>query len=190
MTQEEIKGEKSTYIPEEDPIAGEPTPKNEPGEETPTNDNPATDELQEEVISKEKFDEIDKARRTFYKENKELKAKIAKLSPTPKKETPSDEWKERVDFLLVNRDFNKQEFDHIAAVSKRDNVSLSEAAEKEMDYISFRRKKVAEENKIPSSSAAKSSSLQKTEEEILKMTPEEIQAYEDKLNKAAEGGEI
>lgn len=161
---------------EEDPIAGEPETPNAGGEETPKN----------ETISQEKFDEIDKARRAFYEENKKLKARLKESDPKPR----SDDWKERVDFLLVNRDFNKQEFDHISAVSKRDSISLSEAAEKEMDYISFRRQKVAEENKIPSSSAAKGSSLKKTTEEILKMTSAEVQAYEEQLNKADEGGEI
>lgn len=164
---------------EEDPIAGEPvTPK-----------TGRDDTLKTETISKEKFDEIDKARRTFYEENKKLKAKLREFEPV-KMESNSDEWRERVDFLLVNRDFNKQEFDHIAAVSKRDNISLSEAAEKEMDYISFRRKKVAEENKIPASSASKGSSLRKSEEEIRKMSSAELQAYEAQLDKAEEGGEI
>jgi hypothetical protein len=109
---------------------------------------------------------------------------------TPKKETKSDDWRERVDFLLVNRDFNKQEFDHISAVSKRDSISLQEAAEKENDYITFRRQKTAEENKIPSSSAAKGSSLKKTDADIRKMNSAELQAYEAQLDKAEEGGQI
>ncbi len=142
----------------------------------------------EKAEKSKEFQTILAQKEHFKKKYEALKEKFGDVSP--KKETKSDEWKDRVDFLLVNRDFNKQEFDHISAVSKRDGISLSEAAEKEMDYISFRRQKLAEENKIPSSSAAKGSSLRKTDDEIRKMTSAELQAYEAQLDKAEEGGQI
>jgi hypothetical protein len=152
-----------------------------------TSDESTTSEPEKAEKSKE-FQTILAQKEHFKKKYEALKEKFGDV--TPKREAKSDDWRERVDFLLVNRDFNKQEFDHISAVSKRDGISLQEAAEKEMDYISFRRQKTAEENKIPSSSAAKGSSLRKTDADIRKMTSAELQAYEAQLDKAEEGGEI
>ena len=84
---------------------------------------------------------------------------------------PTDgEWKNKVEFLIKNRDFNEEEFDHIAVVAAKKGIPLEEAAKIESDYIAFKRQKVKNENKTPSPSSATSIF---SEKQISSNTPKE-----------------
>lgn len=71
------------------------------------------------------------------------------------------EWKNKVEFLIKNRDYNEEEFDHISTVAARKGISYDEAAKAEIEYINFRRQKVINENKTPSPSGAGFGSFEK-----------------------------
>jgi hypothetical protein len=88
---------------------------------------------------------------------------------------PEDEWREKVEFLVKNRDYNEDEYDHIATVAKRKGVGLKEAAEMEKDYINFQREKVVEKTKTPSPSQSGFSTYDK------KITPETSPKDIDKI---------
>jgi len=158
--------------------------------DNPVEETPVEETQEEPKVEEPKPSDLEAKNKELFIRAKKAEDELKKFKVQKQESPEGDDWKERVDFLLVNRDFNKKEFDHISAVSKRDKVSLQEAAEKEMDYISFRRQKLAEENKIPSSSAAKGSTLRKSDADIRKMTSAQLQAYEAQLDKAEEGGEI
>lgn len=105
------------------------------------------------------------AQKEHWRKKYEQVAKTAPKSPATE-----DEWKNKVDFLIKNRDYNETEFDHIAAVATQKGVSYEEAAKLESDYINFRRQKTINENKTPSPSSATSIF---SEKQINQDTPKE-----------------
>jgi hypothetical protein len=107
------------------------------------------------------------------KAEKELK-RLEKLAKQPVSENDS-EWKNKVEFLIKNRDVNEEEFEHIATAAARKGISLDDAAKAEKDYIDFRREKVNSNKKTPSPSSAGFPSFEK---QITKDTP---QAEIDKI---------
>lgn len=195
----DIKGEAGKYDPSLDDVNSDEDTSLE--NDTLENEEVAEEPKTSETEKSQKSTEASKEFKTVLAQKEHFKRKYEALkntlseqlneTPKPTKRNDSgDEWKERVEFLLTNRDINEQEFNHIAAVSKRDNISLQEAVKKEMDYISFRRQRSQEQNKIPSSSQSKSSSFKKTPEEIASMSSAEFRAYEAQINASEEGGQI
>lgn len=107
---------------------------------------------------------------------------VSKSAPKPTPKT-DDEWKNKVEFLIKNREFNEEEFDHLANVSTRKGVSLEEAAKTEEDYINFRRQKSKNENKTPLPSQANYSVQEKKIDPTMK--PEDVdKILEERFNKA------
>ena len=165
---EENKGENLTNQEEdlETEEQSEETEETSEGENLKSQEGENLDkskELQSALAQKEHW------RKKYELLEKEAKVKVQKPSKVEGTGT-ENEWRSKVDFLIKNRDFNEEEFDHIAAVASRKGINLEEAAKVEQDYIKFQREKVAEKNKIPSSSAAQSSSFEK---KISKDMPEE-----------------
>jgi len=195
---DDIKGEAGTYDPSLDDVdsqddtslENETLLNEEVAEEPKTSE---TEKSQKSIDASKQFKTVLAQKEHFKRKYEALKNTLSEqLNDTPKptkKNDSGDEWKERVEFLLTNRDINELEFKHIAAVSKRDNVSLQEAAKREMDYISFRRQELQKQNKIPSSSASKSSSFKKSPEEIANMSSAELRAYE-RMIASEEAGQI
>lgn len=162
------------------------TPKNEEGTEDPeTSESEKTETEQSDFKKSKEFQSL-----MAQKEHYKRKYESLKKFENPSQKFDQEEWQNKVNFLLTHRDFNEEEFDHIATVAKRHNITLSEAAKKEEDYINFRRQKIKELNKIPSSSKAKSQSFKKSPEEIAKMSSAELREYERLLDSAEAGGEI
>jgi hypothetical protein len=195
----DIQGEAGAYDPSLDDVDSQDDTSLE--NETLLNEEVAEEPKTSETEKSQKSTEASKEFKTVLAQKEHFKRKYEALkntlseqldeTPKPTKRNDSgDEWKERVEFLLTNRDVNEKEFNHIAAVSKRDNVSLQEAAKREMDYISFRRAELQKQNKIPSSSQSKSSSFKKSPEEIASMSSAEFRAYEAQINASEEGGQI
>ena len=161
-----------------------PTPE-ELGEDT--NWEKETPEKTEEETEEPKTSEPEKA-----KTSKELQSALAQKEHFRKKyeeakkstsRTPAtdSEWKDKVEFLIKNRDYNEEEFDHIATAAQRKGVSLEEAAKAESEYIAFRREKVAKEKQTPSPSSVSSFTMgkkispQSSDEEIDSVLQERFQ---------------
>lgn len=83
---------------------------------------------------------------------------------------------DEVDF--ITRNAKSPKIDDIIATTKDEWVK---------DAIDARRKKVADLKKTPGSSGSAYSSGQKSAVEIQKMTPQEVQNYEDELNRGSTG---
>ena len=135
-----------------------------PVEETPvveTPEEPKADESKPEA-------DLEAKNKELFARAKKAEEELKKFKTQPKnQETGSDgEWKNKVEFLIKNRDFNEEEFDHVATVASRKGMSLQEAAEAEKEYITFRREKVNSGKKIPSPSSAGFPSFEK------KITPD------------------
>jgi len=142
--------------------------------ETPTNqeeEEATSDEEASQGDSQEAPEKPDKATASdLEKKNKELFARAKKaeeeLKELKKKKKEGGEtapegedfWKAKVEFLIKNRDISDEEFDHIANVASNKGISLDEARKQEEDYIQYRRKKVADENKTPAPSSSSSGS--------------------------------
>lgn len=180
----------SDYPPTEETSAGNQTETETPTNEETTEESESTEtekskksnEVAELQAQKEHFREksqkLEKELKSLKDENKPKDSKIAETE---------DGFKERVEFLLTNRDVSPEEFDHLAAVALRNSgsvtlESLKEAKSSESEYISFLRKKVAAKSKSPGSTSASSiSRLEKSPSEIAKMTPEEHRTYDMKM---------
>jgi len=165
----------------------------ETSEETPEEEE-TSEETKEKAAEGKEPDWKAKADAMYakYKDAKEtigeLEGKLSKLEK-PKKEVSQDEWKSKVDFLMGNKDFSEEEFNHIATVSKEFDVSLEEAAELEKDYIQYRREKVAKEKKVPAPSSPSSESKELSSEEIGKMSKDEHRKLWEVDLKSREGSE-
>jgi hypothetical protein len=139
-----------------------PSQKTEEDIEEPKSSEPEKAEKSKEIKSLA-------AQKEHWRKKYEEEAKRASHKKEPETES---EWKNKVEFLIKNREYNEEEFDHIATVAARKGVSLDEAAKAESEYITFKREKVANENKTPSPSSVQSFLGDKT---ISKDTsPEEI----------------
>jgi Rieske Fe-S protein len=123
-------------------------------------ENLKSKELQSALAQKEHW------RKKFEDLAKSVKPEVKPEKTEKPVNVPEDEWREKVEFLVKNRDYNEDEYDHISTVAKRKGVGLKEAAEMEKDYINFQREKVAEKTKTPSPSQSGFSSYDK------KITPE------------------
>lgn len=153
-TQEEVEEAKeATEAPEEAPEETQETSKKEPA-----------GELEEK--NKQLYARAKKA------EEELKKLKTEKPETKPLKEEDGD-WRNKVEFLLKNKEYSEEEFDHIAGVAKNRNISLSEAAKSEKDYIQFKRKKADDENKVLSPSSPDFVSTGKTSKEIEDMSQED-----------------
>ena len=161
---EEEASEKETSIEEEEPSTKEPLSPESP-----------------EALKAQR----DKLYARLKKEEEKSKRLESQVKPKgfTEKTTGEDEWKSKVDFLLQNRDYSEDEFDHISNVASRRAISLTDAAKAEGDYIQFRRDKVEQEKKIPGSTSPDSSSFEK---KITKDTPKEEvdKILQERLNKA------
>jgi len=103
----------------------------------------------------------------------------------------TDEWRQKVDFLLKNKDYSEEEFEFISSFAKAKGISIPQAAESKdvKDYLDFQRRKVAEENKIPEASFRSNKFisndiLSKEEQEKLdkgKVTQEEYQSIVQRI---------
>ena len=120
------------------------------------------DEGKKKIVTQKEFDKV-------YARAKIAEEKLKEAEP--KKLEGEDEWKSKVEFLLQNRDYSEEEFDHLSTVAARKGISLSDAAKETDDYIQFRREKVAQEKKVPGSTSPESGSFE--EKKITKDTPEE-----------------
>lgn len=171
----------------------EKTIENPVGEETTEEEtsNEGEDTSIKEPLSPESPEVFKVQRDKLYarlkKEEEKSKELEIQLKNKPKdfkeKTTGEDEWKNKVEFLLKNKDYSEEEFDHISNVASRRGISLTEAAKAEGDYIQFRRDKVEQDKKIPDSTSPDSGSFEK---KITKDTPkEEIdKILEERLKKA------
>ncbi len=163
----------------------------EPVENTDLEENEDVETQEEETPQKTQGENLKSkdlqsalAQKEHYRKKYEELKKQPKVTEAPAGE---DEWRSKVDFLIKNRDYNEEEFDHIASVAQRKGLSIEDAAKVESDYIAFRRQKVAEQNKIPSSSQAGSSQYTK---KISADTPaEEIdKVLQERFKKAVSEG--
>lgn len=172
-------------------------------EETPVeNDTPENEEPAEEAESSEEENPTNQKevetllaqKEHWRKKFQDLDKKVAKDSKGKEPESNSEsggegEFKHRVEFLLENRDLNAGEYDHLAAVALRTSgeitlESLREAKDSEKEYVAFLRRKAESKSKSPGSTSASSvSKLEKSSEEISKMTPEEHRKYDEQMMK-------
>jgi hypothetical protein len=164
----------------------------EPVENTDLEENEDVENQEEELPQKTQGENLkSKDLQSALAQKEHYRKKYEELKKQPKvvQSAPAgeDEWRSKVDFLIKNRDYNEEEFDHIASVAQRKGLSIEDAAKAESDYIAFRRQKVAEQNKIPSSSQAGSSQYSKR---ISADTPaEEIdKVLEERFKKASSEG--
>jgi len=158
-----------------------------------TNEETDTPEKTKEEAEESKTSEPEKAEKSkelqsalAQKEHWRKKYEQAVKSGVKPKPVTEDEWKNKVEFLIKNRDYNEEEFDHIANVATRKGVSLEDAAKQESEYIAFRRQKVISEKKTPLPSSAASVSFEK---KIDSKTPsEEIdKILEERFNAVKQG---
>jgi|TARA_Y100000310_G_scaffold312222_1_gene359308 hypothetical protein len=183
------------------PIAEEPKGEIQP-ESQEEKETPETEEVVEEPTeasetekseSQKEIETLQAQKEHWRKKAREGEAKLAKRKEDGE-ESADEEFKPRVEFLLENRSLNAEEYDHLAAVALRDSgkvdlESLRDAKKKETEYISFLRKKAENKRKSPGSTSASAiSKLQKTPEEIAKMTPEEHRKYEEQIMEAQNQG--
>jgi len=123
---------------------------------------PGTEKTPKETVVPESTEpekaEISKELQSALAQKEHWRKKAEQLAKVAPKSQPAteDDWKNKVDFLLTNKDFNEQEFNHIQVVAKERGVSYQEAAKMESDYIAFQREKIKKENKTPSPSSATS----------------------------------
>ena len=191
MADENIEGEPA--ILEEEPQAGNDNPSNEEGTGNPENPEGENPENQSEV--KEALREVE----TLQAQKDHWRTKAQKLEEQLKKVKPQpivsdDEFRPRVEFLLENRDLDAAEYDHLATVAQRQSGkitldALREAKKSEAEYISYLRKKAESKRKIPgSTSAGGMSKATKSYEELSKMTAQQLQTYENQLNREQNSG--
>lgn len=160
--------------------------------ETPEETNEAEEETADETSQEETPEEKSKelqsalAQKDHWRKKAEVAEKKLKSEPKPETKEGSDEWKQKVEFLLQNQksNYSEEEVDHITNVSSRKGISLQDAAKQEDEYIQFNREKVVKEKGTPSSSSPASSVGGKTPEEIENMSDKEYSAYlkEDRKN--------
>jgi hypothetical protein len=152
-----------------------------PEEKTPVEESEPLKKSEDLEVLKAQRDKLYARAKKAEEENKEFK-KIK-----PKEAEGTDEWKAKVEFLLQNRDYSEEEFDHIANVAFRKSIALSDAAKNEDEYIQYRRRKVEEQKKVPGSTSPGFVSTEKTSEEIGKMTSKEFEKYEQEMTKESSG---
>jgi hypothetical protein len=168
----------------QEPEEGENPYKSDEGENPEKSDDSATPE---EI--KRRDAQIAHYRKKYEKAEAELK-KLNRDKPSESApQGEKDEWRSKVEFLLQNRDYSEEEFDHIANVAARKGVGLKEAAESEKDYIQFKREKVVGKNKTPEPSSPFSSDFEKTSEDIEKMSPKEFKEFMKSDIKKRVGGQ-
>ena len=161
--------------------------KETPETEVEEEETSSQDETSQEEIPEEKSKELQSA--LAQKDHWRKKAETAEgklKSQKPETDKTPDEWRDRVEFLLKNgkANYSEEEFDHIANVSSRKDISLKDAAKQEDSYIQFNREKVVKEKGTPSSSSPASSVAGKTPDEIENMSDKEYSKFleEDKKN--------
>ena len=140
----------------------------------------------ENPVKKSKELETALAQKKHWREKYEkLEASKDKESEPIKPSIPlsDNDWRTKTDFLLNNRnkDYSRDEFDHISIVSKEKGVSLDEAAKLSADYINFNRDKVENSKKVPGSSSALGAGG-KSDKDIASMTDAEHEAFWKKTN--------
>ena len=172
MTDETMGQEENEELPE--------TPQEPQETETLKNEEVADEPKTLEPEKAEKSKEIKSLlvqKEHWRKKALEAEAKI-KVEKPKAPVGSEDEWRHKVEFLLENRDVSEEEFDHLAAVALRRSGSISidalkDAQEREKDYISYRRKKIEDKNKIPGSTSVGYVGIsQKISED---MKPEEVE---------------
>ena len=172
----------------------EETTSEKPVEEETTEEETsieAEEASEEKPLSQESPEALKAQRDKLYARLKKAEEKIKRQEVEFKKGTPvekasgEDEWKSKVEFLLQNRDYSEEEFDHISNVAYRRDVSLTEAAKVEGDYIQYRREKVEQEKKIPDSTSPEFGSVEK---KITGDTPKEDidKILQERFNKTKE----
>lgn len=164
----------------DNPVEEETTEQETSNEvEVPSKEKPLSQESPEELKVQR-----DKLYARLKKEEEKSKRLESQVKPKgfTEKTAGEDEWKAKVEFMLDNRNVTSEELDHISNVASRRGISLADAAKAESDYIQYRREKVEQEKKIPSSTSPDSSSFEK---KITRETPkEEIdKILQERLNK-------
>lgn len=160
------------------------TPTNQYVEETPQRvEEPKT----EETVSMEKFNEIDKARRAFYEDNKRLKRQLAEQG------LPSSNL--TLEAIKVGKKlekFSEDEIDSIAKIIKSDSPNDILAA---LDNpvikqgIQVEREKVAAKNKVPAPGSSSPFGISsKSPQEIQAMSREDHMRLEAEVVKERAGG--
>ena len=178
----EVQGEELEQLKQKQ--EEKPEENQEPQGEESEKTEKSTESEKTEEKSKE-FQTIDAQKKRW--REKALKAE-EELKKVKKPAVPESEdfWKTKVEFLLQHRDISDDEFDHIANVASNKGISLGEAKKQEDEYIQFRRKKVADENKTPApSSSGSGSSSKEITSETSKAEMDAI--YLKKMKKADQG---
>ena len=153
-----------------------------------------TEETDQPEESEEESPELDKEIQTRDAQIKHWRDKAQKFEKEAKKnapkveskETETDDFRPRIEFLLTNRELEEKEYTHIAAVAMRDSgeitlESLQTAKETEKDYLSFLQKKVDNKRKSPgSTSSGGVSQSGKSFTEIRDMNSEDHQKLDEK----------
>ncbi len=189
FTPEEIEERKQAIIDKHSqyPEEGENLEKSDEGE------NPEEKSDESSAVSSDEIKRRDAQIAHYRKKSEKAEAELKKLKQEkPSKSAPQgekDEWKEKIEFLLQNRDYSEEEFDHIANVASRKNVGLKEAAELEKDYIQYKREKVVGENKTPEPSSPFSSENELSPDDIGKMNPKEFKEFMKSDIKKRVGGQ-
>lgn len=70
---------------------------------------------------------------------------------TEEKKEFDPKWQEKVDFLMENKEFSKEELTYVDTIAKGAGISLGEAAQRDdvKEYISFQRERKRSQEKIP-----------------------------------------
>ena len=148
----------------------------------------------EKSVNQKEIETLQAQKEHWRKKAQDLEKKSKSVAQKTEDTSQSDdEFRPRVEFLLENRDLNADEYDHLAAVALRNSgkinlESLREAKKSEAEYIGYLRKKAESKSKLPGSTSASGvSRVQKTPEEIGKMTRDEHMRYEAQVMKENQG---
>jgi len=174
----------------EEELGEEETSEKTEEEEGETSEKDEVQSQKKEPDWKAKADAMYAKYKEEREKRKELEAVLAEYEKE-KKEVPKktateteDEWRQKIEFLLEHKDYTEDEYDHIATVAKKFDISLEEAAELEKDYIQYHREKVAQEKKVPEPSSPSREGKKIAPEDIAKMSEEEHRKlFEEDLKK-------
>lgn len=105
-------------------------------------------------------------------------------------EKKDEEWKEKMEFALVHKEYSAEEVGKIISYAKGKNVSLEDASKSEFVKAGLKaiREKVAKEKKIPESSSPGGVSKKYTPKELEDMKEEDFKEYEKKQREEKKTG--